>query len=229
MTDDSWRKRRDEETDFGPPLFGDDAATDSGSGGISFGDSDTGPLPHWTEPPTGEIPRVLTPNPAGEPTDDLDVWSSFSGQSPSSRDGFGAESSDGLDDITGLSPVFEQPDDDLFEDPAVVTRDESVPVRREQGRITIGTDPTDGAASRPTSSGRRPRPGDATSRGRPGARPATAGRATSSKSTKGVSGRDMPTAIAVGLAIAAVFIGALKYKPWAVAVIVVVVLGLGAV
>lgn len=226
MTDDSWRKRRDEETDFGPPLFGDDAATDSGSGGISFGDSDTGPLPHWTEPPTGEIPRVLTPNPAGEPTDDLDVWSSFSGQSPSSRDGFGAESSDGLDDITGLSPVFEQPDDDLFEDPAVVTRDESVPVRREQGRITIGTDPTDGAASRPTSSGRRPRPGDATSRGRPGARPATAGRATSSKSTKGVSGRDMPTAIAVGLAIAAVFIGALKYKPWAVAVIVVVVLGL---
>ena len=129
MTDDSWRKRRDEETDFGPPLFGDDAATDSGSGGI----------------------------PTGEPTDDLDVWSSFSGQSPSSRDGFGAESSDGLDDITGLSPVFEQPDDDLFEDPAVVTRDESVPVRREQGRITIGTDPTDGAASRPTSSGRRPR------------------------------------------------------------------------
>ena len=116
MTDDSWRKRRDEETDFGPPLFGDDAATDSGSGGISFGDSDTGPLPHWTEPPTGEIPRVLTPNPTGEPTDDLDVWSSFSGQSPSSRDGFGAESSDGLDDITGLSPVFEQPDDDLFED-----------------------------------------------------------------------------------------------------------------
>ena len=76
MTDDSWRKRRDEETDFGPPLFGDDAATDSGSGGISFGDSDTGPLPHWTEPPTGEIPRVLTPNPVSYthltlPTSDL--------------------------------------------------------------------------------------------------------------------------------------------------------------
>lgn len=39
----------------------------------------------------------------------------------------------------------------------------------------------------------------------------------------------MPTAVAVGLIIAVVFIGALQYKPWAVAVIVVLVLGLAAV
>ena len=39
----------------------------------------------------------------------------------------------------------------------------------------------------------------------------------------------MPTAVAVGLAIAAVFILALRYKPWAVGVIVVLVLGLAAV
>jgi phosphatidate cytidylyltransferase len=39
----------------------------------------------------------------------------------------------------------------------------------------------------------------------------------------------MPTAVAVGLIIAVVFIGALKYKPWAVAVLVVLVLGLAAV
>ena len=39
----------------------------------------------------------------------------------------------------------------------------------------------------------------------------------------------MPTAIAVGLIIAVIFIGAVKYRAWAVLVIVVVVLGLAAV
>ena len=43
MTDDAWRRRREEETDFGPPLFGDDQSAADGSGGISFGESDTGP------------------------------------------------------------------------------------------------------------------------------------------------------------------------------------------
>lgn len=225
MTDDPWRRRRDEDDDFGPPLFGDDAADGSDSASISFGDSDTGPLPHWTEPPTGEIPRVLTPSGA-DPSEDLDVWSSFSGSSPSWREGAG--SAGGLDDITGLSPVFEQSEADPFDEPAPTNRDESAPVRREQGRITIGTDPTDGAA-RPSSSGRRPRSGDASSRSRPGARPATSARPAPGKPTGGAGGRDMPTAIAVGLGIAAVFIGAIKYKPWAVAVVVVLVLGLAAV
>ena len=230
MTDDRWRRGRDENGDFGPPLF-DDASDGTGSGGISFGDSDTGPLPHWTEPPTGEVPRLLSGG--SDPTDDLDVWSSFSGQSapqaPAWSDEPSAQSEfDGdLDDITGLSPVFEDAEPDAFDVPA---RDESVPVRREQGRITIGTDPTDGAASRPTSSGRRPRPGDATSRGGKSTRPAPAStRSGGGKPARGTGGRDMPTAIAVGLGIAAVFIGALKYKPWAVAIIVVLVLGLAAV
>ncbi len=229
MTDDAWRRRREEENDFGPPLFADDAPDRDGSGGISFGDSDTGPLPHWTDPPTGEIPRVLAESGgAADPTDDLDVWSSFSSQSPSWREGAGADPSGSLDDITGLSPVFEQTEPDGYADPAPM-RDESVPVRREQGRITIGTDPTDGAASRPSSAGRRPRPGDATARGRTGARPVSSSRPTTAKVAGGTGGRDMPTAIAVGLGIAAVFIAALKFKPWAVGVIVIVVLGLAAV
>jgi len=224
MTDDAWRRRR-EEGDFGPPLF-DDSSDETGSGGISFGDSDTGPLPHWTQPPTGEIPKVLT----GEPTDDLDVWSSFSGQSSTWRDDAPVEPSAGLDDITGLSPVFEaDAEPDVFEEPAPTARDESAPVRREQGRITIGTDPTDGAASRPTSSGRRPRPGDATSRPGKGGRPVAPQRSKSGKPAGGTGGRDMPTAVAVGLGIAVVFIGAVKWRPSAVAVLVVLVLGLAAV
>jgi phosphatidate cytidylyltransferase len=234
MTDDRWRRGRDEDDDFGPPLF-DDASDGTGSGGISFGDSDTGPLPHWTEPPTGEVPRLLGGGSGGsDPTDDLDVWSSFSGQSApqapawSDEPAVASEYSGGHDDITGLSPVFESAEPDEFE---LSARVEAVPVRREQGRITIGTDPTDGAASRPTSTGRRPRPSDATARGGKSTRPApnASSRSTAGKPAKGTGGRDMPTAIAVGLAIAAVFIGALKYKPWAVAIIVVLVLGLAAV
>ena len=231
MTDDAWRRGREEENDFGPPLFGDDNRESDGSGGISFGDSDTGPLPHWTDPPTGEIPRVLSETaPVSDPTDDLDVWSSFSSssQQPTWREGAGAVPAGDLGDITGLSPIFEQSEADTFVEPAPTGRDESAPVRREPGRITIGTDPTDGAASRPSSAGRRPRPGDATARGRSNARPTATGRPTT-KSAGGTGGRDMPTAIAVGLGLAAVFIGATKYRPWAVGVIVILVLGMAAV
>ena len=80
MTDD-WKRRddtgnRDAEgygtdfgDDFGTVKFGDEAVEPV----LSFGD-DTGPLPHWTEPPTGEIPKFLQ----SEPADDTDVWSTFS-------------------------------------------------------------------------------------------------------------------------------------------------------
>jgi len=84
MTDDSRRQRRPDEgeaEDFGPPLFADSEGDDS-TDGLSFGASDTGPLPHWTEPPTGEMPRTLTTAAPSDPSDDLDVWSSFAGKAP---------------------------------------------------------------------------------------------------------------------------------------------------
>lgn len=40
-------------------------------------------LPHWTEPPTGQVPQIL---PDDEEGDDLDDWSSFAGSSPRWRD-----------------------------------------------------------------------------------------------------------------------------------------------
>ena len=64
MSDDVWRRGRrdDDDDDFGPPLFGDDMTRemDDPSDGLSFGTADTGPLPHWTAPPTGEMPSMLT-------------------------------------------------------------------------------------------------------------------------------------------------------------------------
>src|SRR5215510_14449824 len=80
MSDDMWRERRDRDdfSEYGS-LFDDaeptqnidevgskrqksakDASreTSKESDAISFGASDTGNLPHWTDPPTGEVPRL---------------------------------------------------------------------------------------------------------------------------------------------------------------------------
>lgn len=76
MSDDRWSQ--DDEERRRAPLFGDDEPTASNeilgdddpfasTGGstsdpddapLSFGEGDTGPLPHWTEPATGEMPRI---------------------------------------------------------------------------------------------------------------------------------------------------------------------------
>ena len=96
-----WRERRDRDdfSEYGS-LFDDAEPTqnidevarsketmtgEQGSDAISFGASDTGDLPHWTEPPTGEVPRL---DAEADPTDDeeLDVWSSFSSESPVWKD-----------------------------------------------------------------------------------------------------------------------------------------------
>src|SRR5215210_380812 len=145
MSDDAWRRgRNDEEDDFGPPLFADDTTGEvptGGSGGLSFGTADTGGLPHWTEPPTGELPRTLN-LPVADDTggtartdagsEDVDVWSSFSPDAP-------VWSDDPPSGATAVPPAG-----------ATAAVDESVPApRREPGRITIGTDPSDDRLGRP--------------------------------------------------------------------------------
>ena len=82
MSDDVWRRRgHDGDDDFGPPLFDDDR----GRSTLSFGVTDAEPLPHWTEPPTGELPGGLATG-QHEVHPDLDVWSSFSDQGPAWSD-----------------------------------------------------------------------------------------------------------------------------------------------
>ena len=257
MSDDEWRRRPEDEDDFGAPLFGDEPSSGAvrripaakkepkrdvarrDVEAISFGDSDAGPLQHWSEPPTGELPGVLAAATPLDPTDDLDVWSSFSGNTPkwpAASPGAERDFADDLDDITGLHPVFE--DAVALEDSTPVGR-ELPSARREQGRITIGTDPTDGLSTRSSSTSsppsRRTRPETAARglqprgqqpRGGTGARPRPpgAGGRPAAKPAGGTGGRDMPTAIAVGLVLAAVFVGAVKFKPVAVAAIVCIVL-----
>ena len=116
MTDDIWRNddaaepssggRRPgrfeasmdefDDEEFGGPLFGDDSggsrrAPDvdqtGENAGLSFGDDATGPLPHWTEPPTGEMPKIEALASESRDSDDLDVWSTFTSESPVWKEG----------------------------------------------------------------------------------------------------------------------------------------------
>jgi phosphatidate cytidylyltransferase len=195
-----------------------DAAPRGGDAGLSFGESDTGSLPHWTEPPTGEIPRFETtpPEPAADEHADLDVWSSFSSEAPVWKDDDPVEASP---DAAPTSPSGQQrrvtgQQASVSGQQRRVTG-ESEAVEREPSRITIGTDPSGMPRRPPTQAGRR------------------RGQAAGAVHTRGAAppttGRDMPVAIAVGLLLAAAFVATLMWKPVAVAALVVVVIGLAAV
>ncbi len=220
MTDDARRHGRHDEgeaDDFGPPLFAD--SDDDDTGGLSFGASDTGPLPHWTEPPTGEVPRTLISTSPADSTDDLDVWSSFAGKAPVWSDDQAVDPHQETGEMERVVPV--EPVVDDVED--VTNRDDSIPLRREPGRITIGTDPTDDR-SRPVQ--RKGRPGEPTR----GGRPARSGSPSIAPSrSKKSSSRDLPTAIGVGLIIAAIFLIAVVISPKLVLAVVVAALGLASV
>jgi phosphatidate cytidylyltransferase len=178
---------------------------------LSFGSSDTGSLPHWTEPPTGEVPRLQGRTQAAE-DEELDVWSSFTSESPVWREDAPA-AADSSGEIPAQRTGAQEP---------VTGRTEAVPPR-EPSRITIGTDPSGMPRRPPVQTGRR--------RGGP-AGPPRQGGAPARNATGQVqraSGRDMPTAIGVGVLIAALFIVAMMWRPAAVVALVTIVLGLAAV
>ncbi len=133
MTDDRWRPSEDdpETAEFGGPLFPDeprerDSVDNTGERRLAFGPSDTGPLPRWTDPPTGEIPRLAPPPPAGDDdSDEVDVWSTFTTESPVWRD----------DDP--VTTVMEQV-------PAEPRRDPSGSVDRSGSTARVPSDPSGG-------------------------------------------------------------------------------------
>jgi phosphatidate cytidylyltransferase len=240
MSDDIWRDRRDDDdfSEFGS-LFDDaeptqnlpevdpDPSDRDDADSLSFGEGDNGSLPHWTEPPTGEIPR-FDEGTVGEPEhEELDVWSSFSSEAPVWKD----DPTPAPDAAEPVAPRTGQQRRVTGEhrrasgehrrvtgehDP--VRRDvsaEAETVQREPSRITIGTDPSGMPRRPPQQTGRR-RGGAPARASRPGQAPLS-------------GGRDMPAAIAVGLLLAAAFLGALVFRPWAAAVMIILILGLAAV
>ncbi len=163
-----------DDEEFGGPLFGDDAEN-SRSGtpvtgentGLSFGEDATGPLPHWSEPATGEMPKIEAIPPESSESGDVDVWSTFTSDSPVWKEGDAVDAPSGT--VAGSAPsesaIPEDPtgelrwEDDPFDEPELppvdptpagagvgetITQDAvaaDVPPR-DPPRITIGTDPS---------------------------------------------------------------------------------------
>ena len=212
-----------DDDEFGGPLFGatteqpvvsfDDEVRREP---IRFGSDDSGALPHWTDPPTGEIPRIAAAETPPDPTDDVDVWSSFAGSSPT--DDAVAEAPK---DPTGELSWHDDPtvDDVSIGDAArrlsgaVPVTEPVEPARREPARITIGTDPS-GMPRRPDPKRRGPSP----------QRPPSAG-----AGAPAADGRNLPIAVASGLALAAVFLALAMWRPAGAMAFVTLALGLASV
>jgi len=219
MSDDIWRRRE----------RGDEPVDESADEErrLRFGPNDTGPLPHWTEPATGELPKVQPSASSRGDDDDVDVWSSFTSDSPVWRDDapVSRDPSGGIDrDATGevgapydLSEPFERRSGATGEVPSPDLP--PPPPRREPGRIMIGTDPS-GAERRNPPGGPRRRAGAQQRSGRP------AGPARTPERAARTGGRNLPAAVLTGVVLAAAFIAAILWRPIAVIALIVVVLGI---
>ncbi|MBW3615643.1 MAG: phosphatidate cytidylyltransferase [Actinobacteria bacterium] len=119
-------------------------------------------LQHWTEPPTGEVPRILP----GDDDDDLQAWSGLTNRSPRWREGSDWEEADfddgslGSDEGPRMGALDEsrtdRPDVFSFDDddePSYPERPEPPPARPRTTRIQ--TRPAENAELAPTRSSER--------------------------------------------------------------------------
>jgi phosphatidate cytidylyltransferase len=211
--------------EFGGPLFGatseqpvTGADESSGSAALSFGKDDTGSLPHWTEPPTGDVPAIKASETSDDRTDDLDVWSTFSSESPSWKQDDDAADDQPQDPTGELTwhnddPTVDEAAPASSEAPATTTQDAVPEPTREPARITIGTDPS--------GMPRRPEP---SRRGGSPQRPPSAG-----GTAPVADGRNLPIAVASGLVLAAAFLALTMWRPAGAVAFVTVALGLAAI
>ncbi|PIE31395.1 MAG: hypothetical protein CSA55_05820 [Ilumatobacter coccineus] len=219
MTDEQRRRGRDDDlSEFGS-LFDDGESTQNvpatppasaaGDDKLSL-DDDTGPLPHWSDPATGEIPRFVEDAEPEADSDELDVWSSFSSDAPVWQDDVSDEAQDPV--ATGRQPAQSSLDEPSQRHQVI---DDSSGIPKEPSRITIGTDPS-GVPRRAPGAG---------ADGRRRQRPPAPGR----RSVKPAKGRDLPTATAVGVVMVAVFIAATRIDTRAVAALVIIILALSSI
>ncbi|MCU1375179.1 MAG: Phosphatidate cytidylyltransferase, partial [Actinomycetia bacterium] len=160
------------------------------------------PMPHWTDPPTGEVPKIVPEGVEGR-SDDLEAWSTFATSGPRWRDQAGDwddadfDAADlGHDESTRVGALDDR------ERPAP---DDFFSVHAEEDLVTIDEVPPRVAAP-PVP---RPRP-----RRAPGASVA--------------SGRDMPTAIATGVGLLVLALILFKIGPSAVLGLVAAIIVLSA-
>ena len=70
------------------PLGSSSDPSEIGRGPVSEPISEPVELPHWTQPPTGQVPQILPDQPPSE-RDDLEDWASFATSAPRWRDDAG--------------------------------------------------------------------------------------------------------------------------------------------
>jgi phosphatidate cytidylyltransferase len=241
-----------DDSEFGGPLFGNtsehqvtpaaESAEDppanedwpespsGGSGRLQLDEDGSGAMPHWTEDATGEVPAIAPAAPEPDATDDLDVWSTFTSDAPVWKEGDPVDAPTGSvptapSDPTGeiswedapVEPVAAAVDVNVDADAAgeaTELHDVVVPAPREPARITIGTDPS--------GMPRRPEP-QRRGGGGQGQRPPSAGGPPPGAK------RNLPVAIATGLALAAVFVAAAMWRPLGAIIFVCILLGLAAI
>lgn len=131
------------------------------------GGSSSPDMPHWTEPPTGEVPKVLAGDDPED--DDLGAWSGFASRAPRWRDsGTDWEDAD-FDDVSALSDdetrigaldVNRTEHSDLFSfdepepvEPAYDDEQEAAPVRTATRIRTRSGPPDNGGYGQPPRGG----------------------------------------------------------------------------
>jgi phosphatidate cytidylyltransferase len=161
-------------------------------------------LPHWTEPPTGEVPRILAGS--DEEEDDLEAWSGLTSRQPRWREGNDWEEAD-FDDASLLAGDDEERMGALDEHRAerdVFTFDGPDAVYDDEEPAPVGAT---SVSSRPRTTRIRTRPEEPPDYG-----------------TTNSSDRDLPVAIAAGVGLLVVALLAFKAGPkWAAVLATVVV------
>ena len=200
-------------------------------------------LPHWTEPATGEVPKVVI----GADEDEAARWAAFADQGPRWRDQSGDWEGDDADGVASLGggshaesaslgalDTSERPSDEeflTFEDLDVPSQPlPTAPTRGSlEDPIRISTEPSRPSAAAP---GRRPpsasgpvRPAGRSPRRGPGEPPPPGPRHAAEPPPP--AGRDVPTAVFVGVAIAAAALCCFLLGPAATMVLVFAILALG--
>jgi phosphatidate cytidylyltransferase len=165
-------------------------------------------LPHWTEPPTGEVPRILSSGDPGDQDDDMAVWSGITARTPRWRDQQADWAEGDFDDVSDLvdedsrvgvlDPTrSEHSDIYSFDEPAPPV---PPPGPVDEDRSRRGTTPISSAPER----GRREREPVSSANG---------------------GGRDLGTAVAVGVGLVVLALLALSLGPvWALVLATAVVL-----
>lgn len=203
-------------------------------------------MPHWTAEATGEIPRIPPAVTDPDPTDALDVWSTFTSDAPVWKEGEAVDKPSGSVPTSPVDPTGEISWEDAPAEPVAASVDGSTDtfvsaeLATDMHETVTPVPPAESAAPAAPPAPAAPEPGRITigtdpsgmprrpdpqrrGSGGSGQRPSSAGGpAPGSK-------RNLPVAVGSGVALAVVFIGAVMWRPLGALLFVTVILALAAV